>query len=334
MKKLTALLLTCMLLFTLAACGTTAGTSGENSSNSSSASTMDTQKETAETKQSEPAEAVEDNRSSSDENAETPQTDAPANSKNEITFTELVVADNEECFIKITGIEPDARRGCTLKVLLENKSAEKTYMYTVDAGAVNGVDCDPFFAAEVAAGKKSNEKITFSTRNFKENDIGAYTDIELTFRVYDSNDWLADPVAKQTVHVYPYGEEKAVAFVREPLDTDTVLVDNDYVTVIATGYEEDAICGYTVNLFLLNKTDKNIMFCVDDASINGFMLDPFYAKIVAAGKCAFSSMSWSKSKLEENDITAIEAIEFKFRAYDSDNWRDDDFANELVTLNP
>ncbi len=52
------------------------------------------------------------------------------------------------------------------------------------------------------------------------------TDIELTFKVYDSNDWSADPVGKETIHVYPYGEENAVAFVREAQATDNVIIDN------------------------------------------------------------------------------------------------------------
>ena len=76
------------------------------------------------------------------------------------------------------------------------------------------------------------------------------------------------------------------------------------------------------------------MFSVDEASVNGFMLDPFYAKSVLAGKCAFSSMSWYNTTLDENGITDIEEIEFKLRAYDADNWMSDDFANEVITLNP
>ena len=50
--------------------------------------------------------------------------------------------------------------------------------------------------------------------------------LELTFKVYDSNDWSADPVGKETIHVYPYGEENAVAFVREAQATDNVIIDN------------------------------------------------------------------------------------------------------------
>lgn len=41
---------------------------------------------------------------------------------------------------------------------------------------------------------------------------------------------------------------------------NNVIIDNDYVTVIVTGYEDDEIWGYTANLFLLNKTDKTVMF--------------------------------------------------------------------------
>lgn len=100
------------------------------------------------------------------------------------------------------------------------------------------------------------------------------------------------------------------------------------------GYEDDEIWGYTANLFLLNKTDKTVMFSVDDASVNGFMADPFYATSVSAGKCAFSSMAWSDTTLEENGITEVEEIEVLFRAYDADDFMGEDFANEVITLNP
>ncbi len=254
--------------------------------------------------------------------------------ENEITFTEMIAIDNEECTIRITGIEADSMWGYTIKALLENKSADKTYMFSVESASINGVQCEPFFATEVASGKKSNEDIIFTGDELKESGITEYTDIELTFRVYDSNDWTEDTVAKETIHIYPYGEDKAVNFVREAQASDNVIIDNDYVTVIVTGYEEDEIWGYTVNLFLLNKTDKNVMFSVDEASVNGFMSDPFYATSVSPCKCAFSSMAWSDGVLEENNITEVETIEFKFRAYDEDNWLGDDFANEIITLNP
>jgi len=260
--------------------------------------------------------------------------DSGKTENNQISFSEVMVVDNAECLIKITGIDPDNMWGYTLKAQLENKSADKTYMFSVMSAAINGVECDPFFASEVAAGKKANEQIHFAKDELEEYGVGDFTDIELTFRVYDSNDWMADEVAIETVHIYPYGEDKAVPFVREAQPSDNVIIDNGSVTVIVTGYEEDPIWGYTVNLFLVNKTDKNVMFSANEASVNGFMIDPFYATSVVAGKCKFSSMRWSNSTLEENGITEIEEIEFAFRAYNSDDWLADDFANEVITLHP
>lgn len=308
MKKVVTLLFSLALLLSLVACG-----SGETPSNSDK--TPGTSQTGGDVENS-------DSQGSNDKTT------------NQITFESLVAVDNEECVIKIKEIDPDNMWGFTLKAELENKSAEKTYMFSVESAAVNGVQCDPLFANEVAPGKKANESISFSNSSLKENGVGDYTDIELTFRVYDSNDWLADAVARETVHVYPYGEDKAITFVREAQSSDTVIAENENVTVIVTGYENDTIWGYTVKLFLLNKTDKNVMFSVDEASVNGYMADPFFATSVTAGKCAFTSMSWSDSTFQENGITEVEEIEFLLKAYDSDNWLGDGFVNEIITLNP
>ena len=305
MKKLVALLLALVMLLSLAACGVVTVSDDDDENTTTESETKNDEKK-----------------------------DDSKTEKKEITFTELVAVDNEECFIKITGIENDSLWGYTLKVQLENKSADKTYMFSIQDASINGVKCSALLAEQVAAGKKANEKISFSDDELEENGVGDYTDIELTFRVYDSNDWTADEVALETVHVYPYGEENATKFVREAKATDNIILDNESVTVIVTGYESGEIWGYTAKVFLINKTDKTVMFSVDDVSVNGYMIDPFFATSVSAGKCAFGSIQWSDSKLEENDITTVEEIEFELRAYDYENWNAADFAKEVITLNP
>lgn len=268
--------------------------------------------------------------------ASTPQQDNAGgkNSNGEITFSEIVAVDNDECTIKITGIDPGNMWGYTLKAQLVNKSGDKTYMFSVESAAVNGVQSDPFFAAEVAPGKSSNNDISFNSDTLAENGVGDFTDIELSFRVYDSDNWDADDVAKETIHVYPYGEDKATKFTRTAQPSDNVIVDNDYVTVVVTGYETSSTDSYMVNLFLLNKTDKDVMFSVDDASLNGFMADPFFATLVTAGKCSFKSLDWYGSTLEENGITEVNNIEFTIKAYDNDDWLSDYFMEDTITLNP
>ena len=315
MKRLIALLLAFVLMLSLAACG------GEKTP-----VTDDTQKPTESQNKTDEKDLEE----SEPEGTEPTEGETP---KDEIAFTEVVVVDNEECLIKITGIEDDAMWGYTLNVYLENKSADQSYMFSVDESSINGVQCATLFATEVAAGKKANESLIFMD-DLKEYGVGEYTDIKLSFSVSDSEDWLADPVAEETVHIYPFGEDKAVQVVRQPQESDKVLVDNEYVTAIVTGYEQDEIWGYTVKLFLVNKTDKALMFSVSDASVNGFMADPLFAETVSADMCTFSSMIWSDIDLEENNITEIEQIEFKLQAYDLEDWDAEYMASETITLNP
>ena len=255
-------------------------------------------------------------------------------SKPNNVFTELVVVDDENCFIKIKEIDPDNTWGYTLKVELENKSSDKTFMFIIDGASINGVQSDPLFATEVTAGKKANDDITFLSSDFENNDIGLFTDIKLTFRVYDSNNWSADDIIYKTVHVYPYGEDKAVKYVREAQPNDNIILDNEYVTAIVTGYDPEGFFGYTVNMFLINKTANDVMFSVDGASVNGYMSDPFYATAVFAGNCAFSSISWFEDTLKENGITNVETIEFELIAYNLNNFADDNYAEMIVTLHP
>lgn len=303
MKKLLAILLSMIMLLSFAACDSSSSSSDDDN----------------ESKQSD-----KDNKDDESED----------NGLDDITFEELVVVDNEECVIKITEVEYSKITGYSVKVYLENKSADKNYMFSVDSAAVNGVSSDPFFASEVASGKKANETLTFLDSSLENNGIVKYTDIELSFSVSDADDWLADDVVDEIVHVYPYGEDKAEVYVREAKSTDQVIIDNEYATVIVTGYEVDDIWGYTVNLFLVNKTDTEVMFNAEDVSVNGFMIDPFHAKSVAAGKCAFSSMSWDEASFSDNGIIEVEEIEMIFEIYDSENWDIEDYFNETITLNP
>ena len=247
-------------------------------------------------------------------------------------FKEIIVVDNKECSIKINGIEPDNIWGYTLNVELENKSSEKNYMFSVVTAAINGVQTDPLFATDVSAGKKSNSEINFSESSLKEYGIEEFTDIELSFRVYDSDNLETENVAQETVHVYPLGEEKAEKFEWKKEDSDITIVDNDEISATIIGYREDGIWGYTADIFLQNKTDKTVMFSVEDASVNGYMIDPFWATSVSGGKCMFGSMSWSGETFEENGIEKVEEIEFVFKAYDEESMND--YFKEKITLNP
>ena len=76
------------------------------------------------------------------------------------------------------------------------------------------------------------------------------------------------------------------------------------------------------------------MLGVDEASVNCFMIDPFFATDVNAGKCEFTSVSWSDSALEENGITDVQEIELLLKVSDYDDWMAEDYVNERVVITP
>ncbi len=262
-------------------------------------------------------------------------TKAPATTTAPAKFEEVTAVDNNECVIKIKGLS-DTILGLSLKIELENKSQEKTYMFTIEDLSINGVECSAFLAEDVAPTKKAISSVIITTDALEEAGIKEYTDIKIKFRVYDTNDWLSDDVALKSVHVYPLGEEKAVKYIREAKEGDIVIVDNEFVKAVITGYHNDILLGYGAKLYIENKTDGEAMFSVDESSVNGFMADPYFVHILAAGTCAFTDISWYSSTLEEIGITEpqeeITNIEFIFKAQDYSNLLGDKYCEELVKI--
>lgn len=251
----------------------------------------------------------------------------------EPVFAEITIVDSDDCVFRITGIQEDAMFGYTLKVYLENKT-DKDLMFSLSDTSVNGFMCDPVFAATVAAGMKANESVTFLKADFVTNQIVDVTDITFTLRIYDSNDWMADPVVEDTFTVYPQGEEAVQPYVRESKDSDIVLFDNDDCAMIITGFDPDNLFGYKMNVYLENKTDKTLMFSAGDVSVNGFMSDPYWAVTVAPGKRSNCDITWQDTSFAENGITEVETIRLPIRVYDSNDILSSDILNETFTVNP
>lgn len=326
MKKLLALLLVLALALGLTACGVALPVLS-NAIESKDSGTIETKNNTpADTKAAE-------NNAPADTKA--PEPDAPATepAPEAADFQELTAIDNDLCSLRITGIKEDSFWGHILKAELENKTEDQNLRFSVETASINGVTYDPYFSSEVAAGKKSQEEISFSDDDMNAL-LGEVTDVELTVRVYNADDWYAEDAAMETFHVYPLGQARATTYVREVQPTDTVLVDNDQFTFIVAGYDPEGFWGYTVKLYLVNKTDIPLAFTADNVSVNDLMCDPFWGKTLPAGKVAFSDMDWSSSSFEELGITDVEEIEFELRVYNANDFWGDDLYDEVLPLTP
>ena len=100
---------------------------------------------------------------------------------------------------------------------------------------------------------------------------------------------------------------------------ETVLVDNDDLLFKITAIEDDPVWGYTLKAQFENKTDKNLMFALDNVSVNGYMCDPFFAATVTAGMKANKDISFSKDSFKEINIKDVTDISLTLRVYDSED---------------
>ncbi len=112
---------------------------------------------------------------------------------------------------------------------------------------------------------------------------------------------------------------------------EKVFVDDENCLFKITGIDEEDMFGYALKVDLENKTDKNLMFSLQDVSVNGYMCDPLFATSVQAGKKAKSDITFFSSDFEELGIETVEEVEFTLRVYDEDDWLAPEFVEETFT---
>lgn len=209
-------------------------------------------------------------------------------------------------------------------------------MFTVEDVSVNGYMIDPLWADTVAAGKKANEELSFSSSEFRRCGITSAEEIVFNLRIYDNDDWSADNFVDDTFAIYPtsLSAEEITYPERSTSSTEQILLDDENVSFIILEEKEDSIWGYYLLCYLENKTDKDLMFTWEDVSVNGYMIDPFWAEIVTAGKRSYEEIHFLNSYFEENDISSVEEVEFTLHIYDSDNWTSNAVFYDTLTYKP
>lgn len=341
MKKLLALLLAFVLLLSMAACSSMVKSDDDDEEEETKKSSKvekedeEEEEEEEEEKNSGSEEVVDETKPKATEPKETKpkETEPPATEPPAYAFEAIEVVNDDSCSIQITEIIDDKSKGMVLKMVLENKT-DTNLKFQIASSSINDVQAALYLYEDVAAGKKSNAKVTVQYENLDTVDIGNFTDIQVDFKVTISGDYSSDPVAVVSTHVYPFGQENAEVYTYVPSASEVILVDNEYATVIAMGYVTgDSYYPFQSNMCVINKTDKVLRVSTSDVSVNGYMTDSYFTVYVQPGKTLFESMNWSRTALEDNDIETVETITMTLTGKDNNDWYADEFFVEEVTLN-
>ena len=244
----------------------------------------------------------------------------------EITIGEQVLDDENDIKITATGLE-DSWLGTELQVLIENNSSQSITIQARNAN-VNGYMVPTVMSADVAAGKKANDSLTFETSGLKECGIDNIATMEFLFHIFDSESW--DEIVD--TDVITVETSIAESYTQTYDDSGEVLVDTDGIKIVGKGLsDEDSFWGPGVILYIENNSDQNVTIQVRDVSVNGFMVDSSMSEDVVAGKKAMSAVQFFSTDLEENSIDDITDVELYFHIFNLESW-DTIFDSDVISI--
>ena len=267
-------------------------------------------------------------------NSNTADTEATVEVENTTQSTEAGVAVDETVLLEQDGIKitatgmDDGLFGTELKLLIENDSSTNLTFQARNA-SVNGYMVDTMMSEDVAAGKKSNTSLTFSTSGLKDCGIDTIANMEFSFHIFTTDDWDdfldSDIISLDT--------SAAGSYTQNYDDSGEVFYDKDGIKIIGKGLSSnDSFFGPGLIVYIENNSSKNFTVQVRDTSVNGFMIDTSMSEDVIVGKKAITAVTFFSSSLEENGITDITSIETSFHVFDMESW-DTIVDTDPITIN-
>lgn len=248
-------------------------------------------------------------------------------SDNAVTVEQTVLVDQDNVVITATGMD-ESVFGPELKLLIENNS-DTNLTFQVRNASVNGYMADTMMSEDVAAGKKSNTEITFTTSGLKECGIDTFANMEFSFHIFTTDGW-DDYLDTDAITV----ETSAAATYTQTIDdSGEVFYDSDGIKIVGKGLSsDDSIFGPGLIIYIENNSDTDRTVQVRDTSVNGFMIDTVMSQDVVAGKKAITAVTFLSSSLEENAITDIASVETSFHIFDTEDWSNE-IDTDPITIN-
>ncbi len=112
--------------------------------------------------------------------------------------------------------------------------------------------------------------------------VTSFTDIELTFTVFDEEDY--SKFTENTItHIYPYGKSKATKHKIKLKETDKIIMDNEYVKLIVIGNKSLDGTGAGIDMYAFNKSDSGVVLSMKGSDKNEYLLDDVLLFPLGAG---------------------------------------------------
>ena len=244
----------------------------------------------------------------------------------------FTAADREMYSIAVDGIQAEEDGAYAVLVTLKNKTADKTLKFSLEHASGDKLVLDSYLGTELAPGKTVKENIEFRKSPYYA--FSDFSDIRLDFEVEDEADPLARRDQQDEVHIYPHGGNSDARFERQAKKRDQVIAEKDTFKVVFLGGEFNDRKNYLMHFYLENNGAKEMRFAIDYPSLNGKMIANVMTVYLEPGERRFDTLRFSKSKIEENQITAVHDAAFSLKVTDGKNISSALLFDDTIRLKP
>ncbi len=252
--------------------------------------------------------------------------------------SDLVIFENEEAAMIMTGGHMDEWGDCSFDILCRNKTADKELYFEVESVVINGWVTGGLFGDTLDAGKEETSQLTIWRSSMELPGIEDPDRMDLGIRIINT-DWLSDdePIVQDVITVYPTGLSEAQ--IQEParpsMPGEKVAVDNDDILFMVIG-EDDNGWGDMAGALLVyaeNRTDKALSLSWEDVKVNGVDTSTYFGETLPAGTKGIFGLSFDSESFKDGYITDYESVEFTLVASDAYDWAADPvFRDSFVYL--
>lgn len=218
--------------------------------------------------------------------------------------------------LKITTDSLESDSGETFLILNLENTSDTDITLVCESSAINNFMIETPFYADLAAGESTLTGINFTNSDLNACEITTITDIDFTLTAYESETYtLLYETNRLSVETNQYGQYE------QTINTDgTMIYNKDNIQIVSKGFTLDEHWGDVVVLLILNQSDKNIYFGIDEglAIANDTEYEVTFGCNVPAGHNAIRYIYFQDNDGHgSNDITTASTT---FALTDTDSW--------------
>ena len=242
--------------------------------------------------------------------------DAEETTPSDAGDSQLALYSDNNCALSLQSVGKDGAGDYCWTVQMENKTGNPL-VFTVDQVYVNDYEADPGWAQIAPAMATTASAISWPSSTLDACGIRSVDRVDFLLTVSPNRDGT-DPIVQEKLTFYPNGEEAYQPASFTAGAGDTVLIDEpETLLFAATGTDPDGEGGYTLNVYLENRSESEQDYTVKNVKINGQICDPSWYRTIEAGKKSFTYINWYTEALQHMEIYEVSKIEFDLVATDA-----------------